>query len=297
MKFNLGKKFTLTIGLVFTLLATIAAGCGGSDGGQKQGASPAAAPAASPSASADANKADASAAIDAIKKRGKLLAGVKYDTKLFGLKDPATNKVEGFDIDMAKAIAKKVLGDENKVELVEVTSKTRIPMLKNGDIDIIIATMTITEERKQEVDFTDVYFKAGQSLLVKKDSPIKSIADLKKGTKVLTAKGSTSATNIRQKAPDATVLEFDNYQDAFTALKAGQGDALTTDNAILYGMTKQDPNYAVVGGTFTDEPYGMAIKKGDAGFVKLVNDLMKEMKTSGEYDKMYEKWIGEKPSK
>jgi len=231
----------------------------------------------------------------AIKERGKVIAGVKYDTKLFGLKDPATGKVEGFDIDIAKALAKKILGDENKVELKEVTSKTRIPLLQNGDIDLIIATMTITEDRKKQVDFSDVYFEAGQSLLVKKGSAIKGVGDLKKGTKVLAVKGSTSTKNIREKAPDATVLEFENYQDAFTALKAGQGDALTTDNAILLGMQKQDPNYELVGGNFTDEPYGIAIKKGDAEFVKAVNDLLKEMKESGEYDKLYEQWMGVKP--
>lgn len=233
--------------------------------------------------------------LEAIKARGKVIAGVKYDTKLFGLKDPATGKIEGFDIDIAKALAKKIFGDESKVELKEVTSKTRIPLLQNGDIDLIIATMTITEERKEQVDFSDVYFKAGQSLLVKKDSPIQGLEDIKKGVKVLTAKGSTSAKNIREKAPDATVLEFENYQDAFTALKAGQGDVLTTDNAILLGMQKQDPNYIVVGGNFTDEPYGIAIKKGDSEFVQVVNDLLKEMKENGEYDKLYEQWMGVKP--
>ncbi|MWV45899.1 transporter substrate-binding domain-containing protein [Paenibacillus sp. HJL G12] len=232
--------------------------------------------------------------LEAIKARGKVIAGVKYDTKLFGLKDPATGKVEGFDIDIAKALAKKILGDENKVELKEVTSKTRIPLLQNGDIDLIVATMTVTEERKQQVDFSDIYFKAGQSLLVKKGSPIQGLQDLK-GVKVLTVKGSTSAKNIREKAPDANVLEFENYQDAFTALKAGQGEVLTTDNAILLGMQQQDPNYVLVGGNFTDEPYGIAIKKGDAEFVKEVNDLLKEMKSSGEYDKLYEQWMGVKP--
>ncbi|WP_248929650.1 ABC transporter substrate-binding protein [Paenibacillus hamazuiensis] len=275
--------------MVLALAVSLVTACGTKDNTNQ---------AAQPQGGAPADTASSgSKTIDDIKKRGKLVAGVKYDTKLFGLKDPASGNVEGFDIDMAKAIAKKVLGDENKLELKEVTSKTRIPMLQNGEIDIIIATMTINEERKQQVDFTDVYFKAGQSLLVKKGSPIQSINDLKKGTKVLTVKGSTSAQNIRAKAPDATVLEFENYQDAFTALKAGQGDALTTDNAILYGMTKQDPNYAVVGGTFTDEPYGMAVRKGDSGFLKVVNDMLKEMQSNGEYDKMYEKWIGEKPSK
>jgi aspartate/glutamate/glutamine transport system substrate-binding protein len=168
-------------------------------------------------------------------------------------------------------------------------------MLNNGEIDAIIATMTITEERKKEVDFSDVYFKAGQSLLVKKDSNINGLKDIKKGVTVLTAKGSTSAQNIREKAPEATVLEFENYAEAFTALKAGQGDALTTDNAILFGMAKQDPNYRVVDETFTEEPYGIAVRKGDQEFLQVINEYLKELKESGEYDKIYEKWMGQKP--
>ncbi|WJE53362.1 glutamate ABC transporter substrate-binding protein [Bacillus cereus] len=235
--------------------------------------------------------------VDQIKKRGKLVVGVKNDTNLFGLKNPTTGKVEGFDVDIAKALAKKILGDESKVELKEVTSKTRIPMLKNGDIDAIIATMTITEERKKEVDFSDVYFKAGQSLLVKKGSKIKSIDDVKSGVKVLAVKGSTSTQNVRKKSPEATVLEFENYSEAFTALKAGKGDVLTTDNAILYGMAKQDANYQVVGKIFTDEPYGIAVQKGSTDLTKAINDLLKDMKANGEYNKLYEKWIGEKPEK
>ncbi|WP_374020167.1 transporter substrate-binding domain-containing protein [Paenibacillus thiaminolyticus] len=234
--------------------------------------------------------------IDQIKKRGKVVAGVKYDLNLFGLKDPGTGEVQGLDIDIAKQIAKKVLGDENAIELMEVTSKTRIPMLKNGDIDFIIATMTITDERKKEIDFSDVYFTAGQSLLVPVDSPINSIKDLTKESKVLTAKGSTSAKNIRESAPDAQILEFENYAEAFTALKAGQGHALTTDNALLYGMAQQDKNFRVLDETFTDEPYGIGIRKGDEEFVKLVNDALKELKDSGEYDRIYEKWIGKKPN-
>lgn len=279
-------KKMLGIGLAAVLAASVA-GCGSTttSGGQgdKKG-------------SAEPPKAEAKT-LDTIKQRGKFVVGVKYDTNLFGLKDPGTGKVEGFDVDIAKALAKKILGDENKIELKEVTSKTRIPMLKNGEIDAIVATMTITEERKKEVDFSDVYFKAGQSLLVPKSSSINGIQDVKKGTKVLAVKGSTSAQNIRQKAPDATVLEFENYAEAFTALKAGKGETLTTDNSILYGMVKQDNNFKVVGGTFTDEPYGIAVRKGDAEFVQYVNGFLKEMKEKGEYDKLYEKWIGEKPGK
>ncbi|WP_416825899.1 glutamate ABC transporter substrate-binding protein [Ectobacillus polymachus] len=235
--------------------------------------------------------------IETIKKRDKLIVGVKYDTNLFGLKNTSTGQVEGFDIDIAKALAKDLLGDENKIEFKEVTSKTRIPMLKNGDIDMIIATMTITEDRKKEVDFSNVYFKAGQALLVKKGSKIKGIADIQKGTKVLAVKGSTSSQNIRAKAPEANILEFENYSDAFTALKSGQGDVLTTDNSILYGMQKQDPNYVVVGDIFTDEPYGIAVKKGETDLLASVNLFLKKIESDGEYDKIYEKWIGEKPKK
>jgi putative glutamine transport system substrate-binding protein len=235
--------------------------------------------------------------LDEIKSRGKVVVGVKYDTKLFGLKNPTGGEVEGFDIDIAKALAKEILGDEKKIELKEVTSKTRIPMLDNKEIDMIVATMTITEERKKQVEFSQVYFKAGQSLLVKKGSPIKSVADVKKGTKVLAVKGATSVANIKAKSPDATVLEFDNYQDAFSALKAGQGDTLTTDNAILYGMMEQDKNFEVVGEPFTDEPYGIAMKKGETTLQAAVNEGLKKLESSGQYAKIYEKWIGIAPSK
>lgn len=265
-----GLKKVLFLGLIFTLVAALFAGCGKKTNG-------------------DASK----DTLQEIKDRGKFVVGVKYDTNLFGYKDPKSGEVTGFDIDIAKALAKKILGDENKVELVEITSKTRIPKLNNGDIDAIIATMTINEERKKEVDFSDVYFDAGQSLLVKKGSPIKSVDDLKKGTKVLAVKGSTSVDNVKKAAPDAEVLEFENYAEAFTALKAGKGDALTTDNSILYGMAAQDNNYELVGGTFTDEPYGIAVRKGQKKFQDYINKFLKELKDSGEYDQIKNKWIKE----
>ena len=232
-------------------------------------------------------------ALSQIKEKDKIVFGVKHDTRLFGLKNPSTGEVEGFDIDIAKQLAKEILGDENKVEFKEVTSKTRIPLLNNGEIDAIIATMTISEERKKEVDFTDVYFEAGQSLLVKKGSKIQGIEDLKKGTKVLAVKGSTSAINIREKAPDTQVLEFENYAEAFTALKSGKGDALTTDDAILYGMVDEDPSFELVGGTFTKEPYGIAVKKGNTELVDELNKALKAIKDSGKYDEVKDKWIKE----
>lgn len=240
--------------------------------------------------------AESTSVLEEIKKRDKLVVGVKYDTKLFGLKDPATGEVEGFDIDIAKALAKHLLGDESKVELKSVVTKTRIPLLQQGDIDAIIATMTITPERGKQVLFSEPYFNAGQSLLVKKGSPIKSIDDLKAGVRVISVKGSTPAKRISEGESGAAVLEFDNYQDAFMALKTGKGDVLTTDNVILIGMSQQDPDYVVVGGTFSDEPYGIAVRLGEDEFVEAINGFLEQIKSDGTYDAIYKKWLGDVPS-
>ncbi|MHC9532113.1 glutamate ABC transporter substrate-binding protein [Dellaglioa sp. BT-FLS60] len=222
--------------------------------------------------------------------------GVKADTKLFGLMNIKTDKIQGFDIDVANAVTKKVLGKDAKANFVQVTSKTRIPLLKNGNIDAIIATMSISKEREKQVDFSKSYFAAGQSILVKKTSSIKSVKDLNKnGMIVLGVKGSTSVINMKKYAPKAKVLELDDYAQALTALKSGQGDALTTDNGILYGMVKENPEFSVVGGTFTHEPYGIAIDKGQDPFKKQINKALAEMRADGSYEKLLNKWFGTIP--
>ena len=272
----LKKKKWLKLSLLSLLAVILLAGCGGGNDNDK--------------AEEGGGKDKEKDVLAQVKEKDKIVFGVKNDTRLFGLKNPSTGEVEGFDIDIAKALAAEILGDENKVEFKEVTSKTRMALLNNGDIDAIVATMTITEDRKKEVDFTDVYFDAGQSLLVKKGSDIKGIDSLK-GKKVLAVKGSTSSINIREKAPEAQVLEFENYSEAFAALKSGQGDALTTDDSILYGMADEDPSYELVGGTFTEEPYGIAVKKGNSEFVEELNKALKSLKESGKYDEIHDKWI------
>ncbi|SIR75346.1 amino acid ABC transporter substrate-binding protein, PAAT family [Peribacillus simplex] len=272
----LKKKKWLKLSLLSLLAVILLAGCGGGNDSDK--------------AEEGGGKDKEKDVLAQVKEKDKIVFGVKNDTRLFGLKNPSTGEVEGFDIDIAKALAAEILGDENKVEFKEVTSKTRMALLNNGDIDAIVATMTITEDRKKEVDFTDVYFDAGQSLLVKKGSDIKGIDSLK-GKKVLAVKGSTSSINIREKAPEAQVLEFENYSEAFAALKSGQGDALTTDDSILYGMADEDPSYELVGGTFTEEPYGIAVKKGNTDFVDELNKALKSLKDSGKYDEIHDKWI------
>ncbi|MES9738959.1 transporter substrate-binding domain-containing protein [Peribacillus frigoritolerans] len=274
----LKKKKWLKLSLLSLLAVILLAGCGGGNDNDKA------------EEGGGKGKGKEEDVLAQVKEKDKIVFGVKNDTRLFGLKNPSTGEVEGFDIDIAKALAAEILGDENKVEFKEVTSKTRMALLNNGDIDAIVATMTITEDRKKEVDFTDVYFDAGQSLLVKKGSDIKGIDSLK-GKKVLAVKGSTSSINIREKAPEAQVLEFENYSEAFAALKSGQGDALTTDDSILYGMADEDPSYELVGGTFTEEPYGIAVKKGNSEFVEELNKALKSLKESGKYDEIHDKWI------
>ena len=219
--------------------------------------------------------------------------GVKADTKLFGLMDVKDNQIKGFDADIATALTKRVLGKNATAKFVQVTSQTRIPLLKNGTIDAIIATMTITPEREKQVDFTNSYFDAGQSLLVKKGSAIKSVKDLNKsGTKVLGVTGANSVENIKKAAPKAKVLELSDYAQAMTALKSGQGVALTTDNGILYGMASQNPGYEVVGGTFTKEPYGIAVNKGQEPLKKALNKALKEIEADGTYNRILKKWFG-----
>ncbi|WP_225048973.1 transporter substrate-binding domain-containing protein [Lacticaseibacillus kribbianus] len=229
------------------------------------------------------------------KKTNTIVWGVKADTRLFGLMNTKTGKIQGFEVDMANALTKQVLGKSAKATLVQVTSDTRVPMLKGGNLDAVIATMTITPERQKVLDFTDSYFKAGQSLLVKKGSKIKSIKDLTAGTKVIGVQGSNSVDNVKKAAPATTVLQLADYAQAFTALKSGQGDALSTDNGILYGMSQQDPDYVVVGGTFTKEPYGIALNKGQTNLRKALNKALQELRADGTYEKLINKWFSDIP--
>ena len=220
--------------------------------------------------------------------------GVKADTKLLGLIDVKDGKEKGFEIDLATALTKKMLGKDAKAKFVTVTSQSRIPLLKNGNIDAIIATMTITPERQKTIDFSNSYFDAGQSLLVKDDSSVKKVEDLNNKT-IIGVVGSNSVENVKKFAPKAQVLQLPDYAQALTALKSGQGDALTTDNVILAGMAVNNPGYKLQGKAFTTEPYGIGINKGQDDFRKAVNKALKEVQQDGTYNKLIVKWFGNVP--
>ncbi|VBB07414.1 Hypothetical protein LUCI_2663 [Lucifera butyrica] len=229
--------------------------------------------------------------IKAIKDRGVLKVGVKVDVPKFGFKDPKTGKIEGMEIDLAKAIAKKILGDENKLEVQAVTAKTRGPLLDNGEVDLDIATFTITDERKKSYNFSDPYFTDGIALMVKKDSGIKSFKDLN-GKKIGVAQSATTKKALQEEAKKQGIkmdfLEFATYPEIKTALDAGRIDCFSVDGAILYGYL--DDSTVILPDRFSPQQYGVASKKSNTGLAKLVNDTIHEMKNSGELDKLIQKW-------
>ncbi|MDQ3928887.1 MAG: transporter substrate-binding domain-containing protein [Chloroflexota bacterium] len=232
----------------------------------------------------------------AIKARGKLIAGVKYDVRIFGYLNPETNVVEGFDVDLARAVATRIFGNPDAIQFEEAISRNRIPYLDEGRVDVIFSTMTANKTRSEQIDFSDVYYVAGQSLLVPVNSDIKSVNDLA-GKRVGTAKGSTSEVNIRAFAPGAQIELFDAYAQAVAAMDAGRLDAVTTDDIILYGFERNSPDkFKVVGGQFTQEPYAAGVKKGNADLLAEVNATLRDLKESGEWAAIYKKWIGTDPS-
>ena len=228
------------------------------------------------------------------RKTNTIIWGVKGDVKLFGLIDVHDGRQKGFDVDMAQHLTKHILGPQGKAKFLTVTSQSRTPLLKNGNVDAMIATMNITPERKKVVDFSKSYFDAGQSLLVPKNSSIKDAHHLN-GHTVIGVVGASSAQNIKKISPKAHVLELQDYAQAMNALKSGQGEALTTDNSILYGLAVQNPGYRVVGGTFTYEPYGVALNKNQKDFVQAVNKALSEMEADGEYNQLIKKWFKNVP--
>jgi putative glutamine transport system substrate-binding protein len=227
---------------------------------------------------------------------GIMKAGVREDDVVFGNRNPATNKFEGFDHDVVREVGKALFGVgddavDRCIEFTPITSATRIPALQENKVDIVAATMTITGDRLKQIDFSDVYFRTGQRILVKKDNTtIKEVGDLN-GKTVCAARGSTSEANVRSRAPQAKLLQLDTYVPCLTALQQNQTDAVSTDEAILVGLVKRDPNTKIVGASFSDEPYGLGIRKDRAGFVDFVNQRIASMMTDGTMKRLWDKHI------
>jgi polar amino acid transport system substrate-binding protein len=228
--------------------------------------------------------------LDEVKKRGVVRVGVRQDVPGFGIVDEKGETV-GFDIDIANEVGKR-LGV--KVELVPVTAATRIPLLQQGRIDMIAATLTHYRERDKVVDFTIGYFWTGQKLMVKKDSGIKSAADLA-GKRVGTTAGALALKNLAAAQPKAVGQTFEGYPEAFLAMQRGLIDAVVADIIILAGLRANAPkpdDYLIVGESLGGGDYAIGVRENDSKWRDSLNFALQDMWKDGTWDKIYDKWIG-----
>jgi len=233
-----------------------------------------------------------------IQAKGKIVVGIKYDQPGVGQRNPTNNAFEGFDVDIARLMAIGIFGGtmdtiDAKIEFKEAVSKNREPFLQNGDVDIVVASYTINDTRKQVVDFAGPYLLAHQDILVKSsESSIKSVGDLN-GKKVCSVQGSTSEKNVVAKAPQAQLLSFDDYSKCTEALTDGRVVAVTTDGPILAGyVAKSNGTFKVLNAPFTDEPYGIGLKKGDDVFRAFLNDRLEKVESDGQWAKAFSATLG-----
>ncbi|MBB4909263.1 glutamate ABC transporter substrate-binding protein [Actinophytocola algeriensis] len=231
-------------------------------------------------------------AMQRIHARGKLIVGVDQNTYQFGYRDPSTGQLQGFDIDMAKEIAKAIFGDPEAIQFKVLTSAQRVPAVKNGDVDLVVETMTINCERREDVEFSSVYYLAGQRVLVKEKSGFDGIRSLA-GKKVCAAKGSTSIARIVNvdTDPRPVGIGVDGWTDCLVMLQQNQVDAVSTDDTILAGLRAQDPFTEVVGEPLANEPYGMAMSKESPEFTRFVNAVLEQLRTSGRWTQIYNLWL------
>lgn len=227
--------------------------------------------------------------LDKIVERDILIAGVKQDAGPFGHINE-NGQFEGFDIDVAKYIAKKMVGNERKIKFIPVTPATRIEALTSGQVDLVIATMSATKSRRYLIDMSVPYFSAGQTAVVREDSNIYTFADLKDKTTIVVL-GSTSEQNLRRVIPTARIVGYTNYKDAFQALLDEKGDAVSTDDSIISGFIAEHKGYRVLQNRISTEHYVVGVKQTeDRVLLTTVNSIINDMHRDGTLKKLKKKW-------
>ncbi|AKS34749.1 glutamate ABC transporter substrate-binding protein [Mycolicibacterium goodii] len=222
-----------------------------------------------------------------------IVIGTKYDQPGLGLKEP-DGTLTGFDVDVAKYVAKELGYNEDQIEWKEAPSAQRETLIQNDQVDLIAATYSITDARKEKVDFAGPYLITGQSLLVRADNnDITGAASLENNKKLCSVSGSTPAQRIKDEYPGVQLQQYDTYSACVEALKNGAVDALTTDEVILAGYAAQSPGtFKLVGDTFSEERYGIGLKKGDTELRNKVNDAIEKMESSGAWKEAFDKNLG-----
>ena len=237
--------------------------------------------------------------LEKVDKSGSLIIGTRTGSPPFAYVN-RNNEWVGFSIDLVeKAIVpalNKKLNKQIKIEKKETAPPTRIPLLTSNAVDLVAETMTDTQSRRDSVDFSLTFFVTGAQFLVKKGAPIKGIQTIA-GKRVAAQQGSTNAKIIRERVPNAKLVEFPDQPAAFQALAQGQVQAYTNDGIQLAGLRAKAPKpdeWVVVGEFFSYEPYGMAMRKNDSDFRQVVNVGLMDAIASGLYFEIYDKWFGPK---
>ncbi|MEO3783108.1 glutamate ABC transporter substrate-binding protein [Actinocorallia sp. B10E7] len=234
--------------------------------------------------------------VDKAKNDKKLTIGVKIDQPALGVKKP-DGSMEGFDVDVARYIAEKLGVPESGITWKETISANREPFLQQGQVDLVVATYSILDERKEKVTFGGPYIVAHQDIMVRgDDTSITKVEDLK-GKRICQASGSNSYKRITDPAPNgrgisAKLVPAGAYSECITKLKGGTLDAVTTDDLILAGFASQGGDFKILGTPFTDEKYGVGMKKGDTKGCEAVNDAITEMYKDGTAAQLLSKWFG-----
>jgi polar amino acid transport system substrate-binding protein len=227
-----------------------------------------------------------------IKARGYLKVGVAQTTYLWGYRDPVTDELIGFDIDILHQVAQAIFGSPDAIEYTVVPNIDREHAVESGQVDIVAETMTMNCEREKKVDFSTEYYSANQKILVPQGSTINSSADLG-GKRVCGPAGSTSIENlVRPGMPrHIQIWAVNDMTGCLVMLQQHQVDAISTDDAILVGLHAQDPTTRIVGPVINSEPYGLAISKAHPELTRFVNGVLAQVRADGAWMAIWDKWL------
>ncbi len=241
-----------------------------------------------PSASSEKTaKAATASRLDQIKANGKIRIGVFSDKPPFGFVD-ANGKSQGFDVYLAKRLAKDLLGDESKVEFVLVEAASRVEYLESGKVDIILANFTVTDERKEKVDFANPYMKVALGVASPDGSVITDVEQLK-GKKLIVNKGTTAETYFTENYPEIELLKYDQNTEAFQALKDGRGAALAHDNTLLFAWTRENKGFTTgIDSLGSQDTIAPAVAKGDTELLNWINEELTKLGEENFIHKAYD---------
>ena len=238
---------------------------------------------------------DLALTIPHIMERGRIIVGVDQSQNLLSFRDGVSGTLQGFEVDLAREIARDIFGDPERVDFRFVESASRMEALEKHEVDLVIRTMTVTRSRQQDVSFSTPYLTTDSRLLVMGNSAIKSVAQLP-GRTVCVTDGSTALEKARRHAPQSRILRTRSWADCLVALQQSQADAILSDDTILSGIAAQDPYTEIVGESLASESYAVAVARSDGdintdGLVRQVNATIERVRSDGTWWRLYDRWF------